>query len=214
MKTRKISLVRLALDAALIVVLPSFVACGAAQSKTQKLPKDVTRMPVVFSGGHQTLEEDHGRPVVLIAAALGVPPEVFREAFSRVHPAGPGRGPTGGEARANKAALLGALAPYGVTNERLDEVSDYYRYPPGEGGIWRNKPARADALVKRGVVIGCEITDGGAGYTSAPIVSVPGLKGAAPQVVLSFGKDLATNGTVSSLVVSQPKKKADAPKPR
>ena len=212
MKTRFKWPTYLALGTALIVVLPGVVACNAAQSKTRKLPQGVTRMPVVFSGGHQTEEVDHGRPVVLIAAALGVPPEVFREAFSRVHPASPGRGPTGDEARANKAALLGALAPYGVTNERLDEVSDYYRYPPGRGGLWRNKAASANALVKRGVVIGYEITEGGAGYTTAPLVSVPGLKKATAQAVLSFGTDLETNGAVSSLTILQPEKKVAPPK--
>jgi hypothetical protein len=61
----------------------------------------------------------------LIAAGLSVRPEVFREAFSGVTPAR-GRGPTREEARKNKAALLKVLAPQGVTNERLDEVSDYY----------------------------------------------------------------------------------------
>ncbi|MGI8757356.1 MAG: hypothetical protein ACR2MB_16175 [Acidimicrobiales bacterium] len=58
---------------ALIAVVPTIVACGAAQSKTQKLPQDVVRMPVVFSGGHEKLEEDHGRPVILIySRQLGV----------------------------------------------------------------------------------------------------------------------------------------------
>ena len=89
-------------------------------------------------------------------------PEVFREAFSHVHPAGPGSGgPTEAEARQNKAALMNALGKYGVTNDRLDAVSNYYRYPPGRGGLWKNKPASANALVKNGAVIGYEITSGG-----------------------------------------------------
>ncbi|NBQ65466.1 MAG: hypothetical protein EBT95_08050 [Verrucomicrobia bacterium] len=33
---------------------------------------ELTRVPVVFSGGHETDPRDHGRPVVLIAGALGV----------------------------------------------------------------------------------------------------------------------------------------------
>ncbi len=211
MKTHFNLSARLALGAALLVVVPTFVACSAAQSKTQKLPQDVVRMPVVFSGGHETLEEDHGRPVILIAAALGVPPQVFREAFSRVHPAAPGSGgPTGDEARANKAALLGALAKYGVTNERLDEVSDYYRYRPGDGNLWRHQAASGYALVKRGVIIGYEITDGGAGYTTAPTATVLELKNATGQVALSFGKNLATNGAISTLAISQPNAKKPA----
>src|SRR5206468_1655940 len=92
------------------------------------------KVPVVFSGGHDTDPKDRGRPVVLIAGALGVAPEVFREAFSHVHPAGPGSGgPTDAEARANKAALMNALGKYGVTNERLDTVSNYYRYVRSRG---------------------------------------------------------------------------------
>jgi hypothetical protein len=48
--------------------------------------------------------------------------------ISHVHPAGPGSGgPTGEEARANKAALMSALGKYRGTNERLDEVSNRYR---------------------------------------------------------------------------------------
>ena len=164
----------------------------------------VTRVPVVFSGGHDTDPRDHGRPVVLIAAALGVTSEVFREAFSHVHPAGPGSGgPTHEEAQANKKALMSALGKFGITNERLDEVSNFYRYPPGRGGLWKVTPAVANALVKNGVVTGYEIVSGGAGYSSAPSVSVPDTKGSAPKVEISFGKDMATNGAVSAITVAK-----------
>ena len=160
----------------------------------------VNRVPVVFSGGHDTDPRDHGRPVVLIAAALGVTSDVFREAFSHVHPAGPGSGgPTREEAQANKRALMSALGKFGVTNERLDEVSNFYRYPPGRGGLWKVTPAVANALVKDGVVTGYEIVSGGAGYSSAPTVSVPDAKGPAPKVDIAFGKDLKTNGAVSAI---------------
>jgi hypothetical protein len=84
-----------------------------------------TKVPVTFSGGHETDPKDHGRPVVLVAAALEVKPEVFREAFSGVTPARGGK-PSQEEARRNKAALMKVLKPHGVTNERLDEVSNYY----------------------------------------------------------------------------------------
>ena len=83
-------------------------------------------VPLVFSGGHEIGRNDFGRPVPLIAAALGVTPDQFREAFRGVTPA-KGRGPTGAEAQKNKAVLMKVLGPLGVTNERLDEVSDYYR---------------------------------------------------------------------------------------
>lgn len=43
-------------------------------------------VPVTFTGGHETDPKDRGRPVVLVAAGLGVKPEVFREAFSGVTP--------------------------------------------------------------------------------------------------------------------------------
>jgi hypothetical protein len=96
--------------------------------------------PLVFSGGHEIGPDDYGRPVVLIAAALGVKPDEFRRAFSGVAPARGGP-PTGGQARRNKEALMSVLAPLGVTNERLDEVSDCYRYQPQRGGLWRTTDA-------------------------------------------------------------------------
>src|SRR5215210_1846395 len=110
-----------------------------------------TRLPVLFSGGHETDPKDHGRPVVLVAAGLGVKPEVFRKAFSGVKPAR-GRGPTGEEARRNKEALMKVLGPYKVTNDRLDEVSNYYRYRPQEGELWPTKLAKAYAVVEEGKI--------------------------------------------------------------
>lgn len=191
-----------------IAVAGFITAAPSLQAEPKPLPPGVTRVPVVFSGGHETEGVDHGRPVVLIAAALGVKSEVFREAFSHVHPAGPGSGgPTGEEARANKKALMDALGKYGITNDRLDTVSNFYRYPPGRGGLWKVKPATANALVKDGAVIGYEVTNGGAGYSSPPTVSVPDIKGANAKVELAFGKDLETNGAVSAIAVSQEKGK-------
>ena len=191
-------------------LLPTVVALAiatfSAQAEPQPLPKDVTRVPVVFSGGYDTEGVDHGRPVVLIAAALGVAPEVFREVFSHVHPAGPNSGgPSDAEARANKTVLMDGLGKYGITNERINEVSNYYRYNRSRGEMWRTKPATANALVKDGAVIGYEITNGGSGYSSAPAVSVPGVSGATARVEISYGKDFATNGAVSALTVPQDK---------
>ena len=177
-------------------------------AEDQKIAKGVTRVPVTFSEGHDTDPRDHGRPVVLVAAGLGVAPEVFREAFSHVHPAGPDRGgPTGDEARANKAALMSVLGKYGITNDRLDEVSNYYRYMGARGQMWKNKPAVANALVQNGVVTGYEIVDAGAGYSSTPKVTVPNIPGASATLELSFGKDLAANGSISSIKVSPGKAK-------
>jgi hypothetical protein len=178
-------------------------ATFSTSAQTQPLPKDVTRVPVVFSGGHETDPRDHGRPVVLVASALGVTPAVFREAFSHVHPAGPGSGgPTREEAQANKAALMSALGKFGVTNERLDEVSNYYRYPPGSRNLWKHTPAVANALVKDGAVIGYEIVSAGSGYTSPPAVTVPNVKAAPAKVSLSFSKRFESNGSVSAITIS------------
>ncbi|CAN5893686.1 hypothetical protein BH11VER1_BH11VER1_01500 [soil metagenome] len=178
------------------------------QAELMELPKGVMRVPVVFSGGHETEGVDRGRPMVLIAAALGVKPEVFREAFSHVHPAGPGSdGPTDAEARQNKAALMNALEKYGITDERLNAVSNYYRYPPGRGGLWKSHSATANALVKNGAVIGYEITSGGSGYSSPPAVSVPNIKGATALVEVSFGKAMESNGAVSAITVPLDKAK-------
>lgn len=161
----------------------------------------ITRLPVTFTGGHETDPRDRGRPVILIASALGVTSDIFREAFSGVRPAGPGRGgPTGEEARANNAVLMKALGRHGITNERLDEVSNFYRYPPGSRELWNHTPAKANALVKGGAVIGYEIVEPGAGYTTPPLVSIPGVPGAAaPKVVLAFGKEFEKNGSISAI---------------
>jgi len=167
----------------------------------------VTRVPVVFSEGHDTDPRDHGRPVILVAGALAVPPEVFREAFSHVHPAGPDSGgPTDEEARANKAALMSVLGKYGVTNDRLNEVSNRYRYVRSHGQMWPTKAAVANALVQNGVVTGYEIVSRGFGYSSPPTVTVPDVKGVAPKVELSFGKDFEANGSVSAITVTADKK--------
>jgi len=159
---------------------------------------EITRVPVVFSGGHETDPRDHGRPVVLIAGALGVPPEVFRDAFSRVHPANPEKGPVPAEAQANKAALLATLGKYGVTNERLDQVSDYYRYVASRHELWPTQPAVAYAMVQNGKIVGYEIVNGGAGYSSNPTIMVPGFSGHA-LAELAYGKSFEKNGSIRSI---------------
>src|SRR5258708_22555679 len=96
----------LPLSTALVITTLGALVAQAADGPTGS----VTRVPVVFSEGHDTDPRDRGRPVVLVAGALGVAPEVFREAFSHVHPAGPDSGgPTEGEARAHKAPPIPAL---------------------------------------------------------------------------------------------------------
>jgi len=186
----------------LLTLLAIATSIQITNGQTAPPATGVSRVPVMFSGGHETECLDRGRPVKLIAAALGVPPEVFREAFTHVHPAGPGSGgPTDAEARANKAALMNALSKYGVTNVRLDEVSNYYRYRRDQGELWTNKPAAANALVKNGKIMGFEIISGGSGYSSAPAVSVQGIQDEPAVAKLSFGKDLRTNGSVLEISI-------------
>lgn len=186
------------------VAIAAFTILAASHASAADAPDNgATKVPVVFSEGHETDGRDHGRPVNLVAGALGVAPEVFRDAFSRVHPAGPGSGgPTAEEARANKAALMSVLGKYGITNDRLDEASNYYRYVRSRGEMWPTTPAVANALVKNGVVTGFEVVSGGSGYTTPPTVSVPNMKGVNAKVELSFSKDFKANGAVSAITLA------------
>jgi len=179
------------------------VAASMLHANQKPLPPGVTRVPVVFSEGHDTDPRDHGRPVVLVAGALGVAPEVFRDAFSHVRPAHAGEAPEPGQVRENKAALMSALGKYGITNDRLDTVSNRYRYVRSRGELWPTQPAVANALVKDGAIIGYEIVSGGYGYTTPPTATVPENKGAAPKVELSFGKDFEANGSVSTITAAK-----------
>lgn len=162
----------------------------------------VTKVPVLFTGGHETDPRDKGRPVVLIAAALNVPPEVFRQAFSNVKPAPAGQQPEPGQVNKNKEVLLHSLAPYGITNDRLDTVSNYYRYNRSRGEMWRAVPATAYATVSKGVVTGFTITNPGSGYSTPPTISLKGM--ADPQVTasLSFGTEFSKNGSIKEIAMA------------
>ncbi|HUO10507.1 MAG TPA: hypothetical protein VM008_19535 [Phycisphaerae bacterium] len=158
-----------------------------------------TEIPVTFLAGHDTNPIDHGRPVILIASALGIPEQTFRDAFKAVHPAPPGRGPTADEARANKAALLKTLAPLGITNDRLDEVSNFYRYNRSAGETWKQTPAQAYARIKDGKILGFILTNPGAGYSSPPEINIAGFPDAHATATLSFTTDLTTNGSIKEI---------------
>lgn len=156
------------------------------------------KVKVTFSGGHEIGRNDFGRPVVLIAAALGVEPDVFRKAFSGVKPAR-GRGPTREVARKNKVALMKVLAPHHVTNDRLDEVSDYYRFRPERGELWPTTDAQGYALVENGKIKRIVITRPGSGYSSPPVVRVEGFGNQKFDVSLGLGKDLKKNGSIAAV---------------
>lgn len=162
---------------------------------------------VTLTGGHDTDKRDGGRPVALIAAALGVPDEVFRDAFSHVRPA-KGGGPTGDEARKNKHELLSRLEKHGVTNDRLDEVSNFYRYRPQNDELWKHKDAVVFATVRDGKVVGFRVAESGYGYSSSPTLSFEGTPkisfSGVPKVTLLFDKDLTKNGSIKSVSQAPP----------
>jgi hypothetical protein len=98
---------------------------------------------------------------------------------------------------------MNALGKYGITNERLDTVSNYYRYMGSRGELWKNKPAAANALIKNGAIVGYEIIDGGSGYSSLPTITVANHPEALAKVELAFGRNLETNGAISSITISR-----------
>jgi hypothetical protein len=186
----------------LLSVLIALPCIALAQASDNPVSTDgASKVDVTFSGGYETVGVDRGRPVILIASALNVPPEVFREAFSHVYPAPAGQQPEEGQVRLNKQALMTALGPYGVTDDRLNEVSNYYRYNRSKGEMWRNSPAKAYATVVNGVVTGITITDPGSGYSSPPMVTVAGLLNANLTASLSFGTDFDKNGSIKEIKI-------------
>jgi hypothetical protein len=172
------------------------MACLAARAAE-------TKIPLTFSGGHDIGPNDHGRPVALIAAGLGVEPDVFRKAFSGVTPSRNGP-PSGDLARRNKAALMKVLGPHGVTNDRLDEVSNYYRFQPQRGRIWPTTPAEAYATVEDGKIKQIVVTNPGSGYCTPPSATVQGFESVPLDVTLRFDKDLKKNGAIGSIEVAPP----------
>jgi hypothetical protein len=179
-------------------VMTLLVVSVAAAVLPSTVRAEEKQVPLTFSGGHTIGKGDFGRPVYLIAAGLGVKPDQFREAFSGVTPAR-GRGPTRDEERRNKAALMKVLAPLGVTNERMDDVANYYRFRPQDGELWPTKPAKGYAVVTDGKVTKLVVTDPGSGYNTPPDVTIPGADGPRLRATLSFGKDLPKNGGVAAV---------------
>ena len=159
---------------------------------------------LTFTGGYETDPQDRGRPVILVAAGLGVAPEVFRNAFSHVTPAAAGREPDPAQVRRNKEALLRSLSQYGVTNDLLDKVSNHYRYNRGKGETWRHTPATAYATIRNGVITEIVITNPGAGYSSPPKVSISDMPNVNLKATLSFSADLDKNGSIKDIKIADP----------
>lgn len=193
----------------LLFLFPLFAlvlsACGSGTSNNNSNSNNnVINLKVSLSitGGYDTDPRDNGRPVILIASALGVPPDVFREAFSHVTPAGAGQEPDPAQVQLNKEALLKALSPYGVTNDRLDEVSNYYRYNGSAGETWTRTPAKLAVVVTDGKLTGIKIINGGSGYSSTPTINIMGIEGVTATATVSYTTDFETNGSITSVTLT------------
>lgn len=158
-------------------------------------------LAVAITGGRTSVVGDGGRPVVLVASLLGVTPEAFRDAFSGVTPAR-GAEPEAAQVQANKAVLLDALGPYGVTNSALDAASNAYRYSSANGETWAHRDATATATIDDGMVT-VTVIDAGRGYTSTPDVIVTLADGSSVHgtATVVYTDDFETNGSIGSVTV-------------
>jgi hypothetical protein len=207
METKNTRTARIVLCAATGIVL----ACGfltraapPTTTPTTAPSAQTSKIPLTFTAGHETDPEDKGRPVVLVAAGLGVPPGVFRKAFTHVTPVPAGKEPDPAQVRRNKEILLQSLSPYGVTNDLLDKVSNHYRYNRAKGELWRHIPAAAYAILRNGAVTEIVIANPGAGYTSPPTVSIPHMPNLKLKATLSFSADLEKNGSIKEIKIDNP----------
>jgi hypothetical protein len=110
--------------------------------------------------------------------------------------------------RRKKAVPLGALARYGVTNDELDRVSNYYLYRPGRGERWPVEAADGYALIKDGAGLSVVVTWPGSGCNAPPTVSVPGHPEVSLEAGLHFDRDLKKNGSVVSVTPARAKGEA------
>jgi hypothetical protein len=200
----------LAVAAGAALALASLGACTSASSASSRSSTTASSatsgsstssaITVSITGGLETVAGDNGRPIVLVAGLLGVPPAVFRKAFSGVTPADPSIGPTKAEAQRNKAALLAVLGLYGITNDELDHASNTYRYNASAGQTWPHTAATASVIVSNGKVTSIKVNSGGSGYTSAPTITLS--DGQMATATLEYGTDAATNGRITAITLT------------
>ncbi len=171
----------------------------ASSASSTSVGSTISTVSVTITGGHETVDVDNGRPVVLVAALLDVEPEVFRTAFSGVTPA-KGAEPETAQVHANKAALLDVLGPYGVTNEALDAASNHYRYLASAGESWDHRDATATATIVDGKVTSITIDDPGRGYSSAPTATITLPDGTVVTLTadVAWNADFETNGSLTA----------------
>ncbi len=119
--------------------------------------------------------------------------------------------------RRNKEALMKVLGPLKVTNDRMDEVANYYRFRPQKGELWPTKPAEAYAVVDGGKIKEIVVTEPGSGYNTPPKATIDGFKNIRLEAKIKYDKDLKKNGGIESVEITSRqaahKNKVVAPSP-
>ncbi|WP_139228528.1 hypothetical protein [Planctomicrobium piriforme] len=172
----------------------------------QNWPIEATRVPVIFTNGHDTEAADKGLPVKLLAGGLGVPDSVFRSALTQLQ-AVRGVAPNEWQLQTMQTYLFKTLAKYDVSAYRLETVTAYYRHEQPRGELWPTKSAKAFAVIDNGRLLGFEVLNGGSGYSSAPTVSIPGHNNLFVNIDIAYGREFGTNGSITSITLAELKKK-------
>lgn len=185
---------------ALACLTGATVLAASACTASSRAPGASHVVAVTLTGGFEIGANDYGRPVPLYASMLGVTPDVFRRAFSGVHPDA-AHDPTSAQQQDNKTALMSVLAAYHVSNDQLDRVANYYRFNSAAGQTWPHRQARVEAVVTNGTVTSVRVLDGGAGYTAAPTVVIKDLPSVTAVAHVVFTTDFATNGHIAAITL-------------
>ena len=97
------------------------------------------------------------------------------------------------------------LAPLKVTNDRMDEVANYYRFRPQKGELWPTKPAEAYAVIDSGKIKEIVVTEPGSGYNTPPKATIDGFKNIRLESKIKYDKDLKKNGGIESVEIAADK---------